>query len=81
MINTVHSFVNMNQNGYRDFRETVTQAWLRLGLLEPKEQFTRQKYAACVQDAVENLKAEGFITSKVADFYLQQAATRPLPSK
>ena len=71
----------MNQNGYRDFRETVTQAWLRLGLLEPKEKFSRQVYTACVQESVRNLKAEGFITSKVADFYLQQAATMPLPGK
>ncbi|MCZ6751741.1 MAG: alpha/beta hydrolase domain-containing protein [Acidobacteria bacterium] len=81
VVNTVHHFVDMNQNGYRDFRETVTQAWLRLGLLEPKEKFSRQVYTACVQESVENLKAEGFITSKVADFYLQQAATMPLPGK
>ena len=79
VINTVHSFVDMNQNGYRDFRETVTQAWLRLGLLEPREKFSRDKYAACVQQAVESLQEEGFITSEVADFYLQQAATMPLP--
>ena len=71
----------MNQNGYRDFRETVTQAWLRLGLLKPGEKFNREKYTACVQEAVESVKREGFITSKTGDFYLKQAATMPLPSK
>ncbi len=81
MVSVVHNFVDMNRNGYREFRETVTQAWVRVGLLEPNERFDRERYRACVRGAVNQLKAEGFITSPVADFYLNQSATMPLPAQ
>ena len=81
VVNVVHNFVDMNRNGYRDFRETVTQAWVRVGLLEPNERFDRERYRACVRGAVNQLKGEGFITSPVADFYLNQSATMPLPAR
>jgi hypothetical protein len=49
-------FVDMNLNRYRDRRETLTEAWRRLGLIGPKESFTRDKYAACVSSVVDTLQ-------------------------
>ena len=51
-------FVDMNRNGVWDYRETPTQAWRRLGLLQPNETLTREKYVACVQNAAETLRKE-----------------------
>ena len=79
--NLFHNFVDMNRNGYRDFRETVTEAWQRLGLLKPNETFTREKYVACVEASVGGLLAAKFITPKVASFYREQARTMSLPEK
>jgi hypothetical protein len=69
----------MNRNASRDFRETVTQAWRRLRLLEANESITPQKYAACVNAAVDGLTSARFITQPVARVYREQAA-KPLPS-
>ena len=46
-------FVDMNRNGVWDYRETPTQAWRRLGLLQKHEELTRDTYVACVQRAAE----------------------------
>ncbi len=78
--NLFHNFVDMNRNGYRDFRETMTAAWRRLGLLKHTETFSRDKYVACVQAAVDKLVAEKFISLKTAKLYLDQAATMRFPS-
>ena len=69
----------MNLNRTRDYRETVTQAWRRMGLLEPSEPFNRERYVGCVEAAVEKLSEEGFLTKKVADDYVEQARTVKLP--
>ncbi len=74
-------FVDMNANGRRDKRETLTQAWRRLGLLKPDETFQRAKYVACVQETAAKLRKENFITEKVADQYVQEAAKKELPEK
>ena len=66
-------FVDMNRNGFRDFRETVTQAWRRLGLLKPAEHLTRARYVECTQSAVARLRKDGFISEKVGAYYLEQA--------
>ena len=71
----------MNRNGYRDYVETVTEAWQRVGLLKHNETFSREKYAACVDQAVEKLLTEKFITQKTANFYSEQARSMPLPQK
>ena len=77
--NWFYNYVDMNRNGYRDFRETVTQAWRRLGLLQHHEAFSRSKYTSCVQAAVETLRAEKFLSPKTAQFYVERAATLALP--
>src|SRR4029077_7108181 len=52
-------FVDMNGNGVRDKRESVAQAWARLGLLKPGERLTHAKYTACVANAAAKLVEQG----------------------
>ena len=79
--NWFYNYVDMNRNGYRDFRETMTQAWRRLGLIKPNETFSRDKYAGCIQKAVDKLLSEKFILPRTAQFYLDQAKTMVFPSE
>lgn len=72
-------YVDMNGDGRRDKRETVTEAWRRLGLLKADEAFDRAKYVGCVQQAAAKLRKENFITEKVAALYVDEAKTKPLP--
>ncbi|MBI4483310.1 MAG: hypothetical protein HY652_10525 [Acidobacteria bacterium] len=74
-------FVDMNLNGFRDYRESVTQAWRRLGLLKANETFSRDKYADCVKAAVSRLRKEHFLTEKLANFYIEEAAKAALPER
>jgi len=74
-------FVDMNLNRYLDHRESVDQAWHRLGLLKPGEKFSRSKYQACVEAAVDQLKQEKLITQRVAARYVQQASEVDLPGQ
>lgn len=78
--NWYYNFVDMNRNGYRDFKETMTEAWRRLGLIQHNETFSRAKYTACVQKAVDKLAADKLILSETAKFYMEQAATTTFPS-
>jgi hypothetical protein len=71
-------FVDMNRNGVWDSRETPTQAWRRLGLLQKHEELTRDKYVACVQRAADQLRKEGFFSDKTAAAYVEQAKTADL---
>ena len=71
-------FVDMNGNGVWDLRETPAQAWRRLGLLQKSEELTRDKYVACVQRAVEQLRTEGFFSDKTTTWYIEQAKTAEL---
>jgi len=74
-------FVDMNLNRYLDHRESVDQAWHRLGLLEPGEKFSRSKYQACVEAAVDKLQQKKLITERVAARYIQQAAAVDFPGQ
>ena len=74
-------FVDMNRNGVWDNRETPTEAWRRLGLLQKTEQLTREKYVACVQSAAERLRSEGFFSDKTAAWYVEQSKTADLQPK
>ena len=73
-------YVDMNGNGRRDQRETMTEAWRRLGLLKPDEAFSRDKYVACVQRTVEALRKEHLLTEQGATLYEEEARIRPFPS-
>lgn len=72
-------FVDMNRNGYHDYRETLSQAWARLGLVKEGERVTRERYVSCVSDAAKQLEQDGFLTSAVRRMYEEEARERPLP--
>ena len=71
-------FVDMNRNGVWDYRETPTKAWRRLGLLQPKEELTRDNYVGCVQAAADKLRQDGFLTEQTVAGYLARAKTADL---
>jgi hypothetical protein len=73
--------VDMNENGRRDRRETVTEAWRRLSLLKAGETFSRDKYVACVQNTTAKLRKENLITDKVAKLYVEDAGKESFPSQ
>jgi hypothetical protein len=66
--------VDMNGNGIRDQRETVAQAWTRLGLLRAGEHLTAGKYMACVANAAAKLVEQGFLPPRLLPYYVNQAA-------
>ncbi|MDX1481032.1 MAG: hypothetical protein R3315_05105, partial [Woeseiaceae bacterium] len=66
-------FVDLNGNGLWDFRETPTQAWQRLGLLEHGEALTRQHYVNCVGNAAAALAALGFFDTETVTAYVKAA--------
>jgi Alpha/beta hydrolase domain len=74
-------FVDMNRNGVRDKRETIAQAWQRLGLLKAGQKLTQSAYAACVKAASTKLVKEGLLPSKVGDFYVERAIKTRLPEQ
>ncbi len=73
--------VDMNGNGKRDKRETVSEAWLRLGLLKAGETISRDKYVACVQNATAKLRGESLVTENVAKLYVAEAGQEQFPSQ
>lgn len=79
--NYSYGFVDMNKNGIRDFVETPTEAWQRIGLLKPNETFNRERYVQCVRQASDKLVSEGLFLSRTLDKYLQKARTLPLPEQ
>jgi hypothetical protein len=73
------AFADMNGNGSRDQRETVTQAWRRLQLLPKTESFSRQRYVTCVDTVVERLATERLLGSEIAKDYRRRAREEALP--
>jgi hypothetical protein len=75
--NQVHDptdpFVDMNGNGIRDQRETVTEAWRRLALLGADEQFTSELYRARVSEAARRLAQQGLLPEDTIEWHRQQA--------
>ena len=69
-------YVDMNLNGRHGRRETLTEAWQRLGLMKGDETFNRDCYVECVEAAVSGLTEEGFITKEIGDLYIREAAER-----
>jgi len=74
-------YVDMNRNGRRDNRETVSEAWRRLGLLRQDETFGRAKYVSCVQDAAATLRKENLFTDEVVRQYVEEAGKIELPAR
>jgi hypothetical protein len=80
-LNEKKVFVDMNRDGVWDYRETPTEAWRRLGLLQKSETLTREKYQACVGHAADQLRSDGFFSDKTAAWYVEQAKTTDLQPK
>jgi hypothetical protein len=74
-------FVDMNRNGVRDKRETVAQAWQRLGLLKAGQKLTQAAYVTCVKAAATKLVKEGLLPNKVGEFYVEHASKTHLPEQ
>jgi hypothetical protein len=74
-------YVDMNKNGRRDQRETVTQAWRRLGLIAGDAGFDRGRYVACVQDAAGKLRRENLLTDESVRAYVEDARQAELPGR
>jgi hypothetical protein len=66
--------VDMNGNGVRDKRESLTQAWQRLGLLKSGEQMSSTAYQTCVKDAAAKLVQQGLLPEKVGQYYVDKAS-------
>jgi hypothetical protein len=65
--------VDMNGNGKRDKRETVTEAWQRLGLLKPGQKLTSAAYQNCIKDAAAQLVKQGLLPTRVGEYYVEKA--------
>ena len=74
-------FVDMNGNGVRDRRETVTQAWQRFGLLKRGEELTTQAYVSCVRASAEGLQKATFFSDAAVRSYVDQAMKVRLPAE
>ncbi|HZU04560.1 MAG TPA: alpha/beta hydrolase domain-containing protein [Chloroflexota bacterium] len=77
--------VDMNHNGIRDQRETISQAWQRRlhegetsGVLAPGETLTPQQYVSCVERAASELVAQRLLSREALAYYLEQAAQSPV---
>ncbi len=68
------TLVDMNGDGKRGKRETVSQAWQRLGLLKPGQKLTSAAYQSCVKAAVAKLVNEGLLPAKVGEYYAERSA-------
>ena len=73
--------VDMNGNGTRDRRETVAQAWTRLGLLRSGERLSQSAYVSCVADAASRLVREGFLPPGLLPWYVRTASARRVASE
>jgi hypothetical protein len=67
-------FVDMNGNGVHDKRETITQAWQRLGLLKAGQKMTPAAYQSCVKDAAAKLVKHGLLPAKVGEYYAEKTS-------
>ena len=74
-------YVDMNRNGRRDQRETVTQAWRRLGLIAGDATFDRNRFVTCVQDASAKLRKENLLTDETVRQYVDDARKADLPPR
>ncbi len=72
-------FVDMNRNGYWDQRESIEEAWRRLGLLAPDEKYDEARHAACLKQATDGLVQQRFMSPKLGGPYAPSNASPPSP--
>jgi hypothetical protein len=68
------TLIDMNGNGKRDKRESVSQAWQRLALLKPGQKLTAAAYQSCVKEAATKLVKQGLLPAKVGEYYIERSA-------
>jgi Alpha/beta hydrolase domain len=71
-------FVDMNRNAVWDFRETPSEAWRRLGLLDSGERLSRERYVQCIREAATGLQEDGLFSEATVDRYVQEAQLEDL---
>ena len=72
-VDSTTGYLDMNGNGVRDRRETVEQAWRRLGLLGSEQPMSAERYSACLDGAARELIEEGFLVAGSNDWYASGA--------
>ena len=72
--------MDMNHNGIRDRRETLTEAWQRrrkegenFGILAQDEAFTQTHYLNCVRSVATELFEQRFLSRSAMLDYIQKA--------
>jgi hypothetical protein len=72
--------LDMNENGVRDTRESVEQAWTRrrihgerTGVLDAGEAFTPERYARCVIQVASDLADDGLLSDAALFHYVAEA--------
>jgi hypothetical protein len=72
--------VDMNQNGARDTRESITQAWQRrmregerYGTLASGETLTHPHYVECVSRVTADLVSENLLSEIARTYYIRNA--------
>jgi hypothetical protein len=72
--------VDMNGNGVRDTRDTITVAWQRRGqqgkksgTLGPSEKIDKAKYVSCVARAASDLFDQRLLSESAMLYYIEQA--------
>jgi len=80
LLNSKGRLLDMNGNGVRDTRESITQAWQRrgeqgkeYGTLAPGEEFTHGHYASCVATVASDLFRDRLLSRPALLYYLRQA--------
>lgn len=72
-------FVDMNRNGYQDYRESMEEAWRRLGLLAKGQTLNRESYVGCVQRSVDGLVGDRLLSSALGAQYVSVARDQAMP--
>ena len=72
----------MNRNGVWDYRETPTQAWRRLGLLQTDgDAHAREVRRRACRPPADALRKEGFFSDKAVESYVSRAKAADLMAK
>ena len=68
------TFVDMNGNGTHDKRETLAQAWQRLGLLKAGQKMSSSAVSQLRKKLEPKLVKQGLLPAKVGEYYVEKAA-------
>lgn len=72
-------FVDMNRNSFQDYRESMAEAWRRMGLLAKEQNLDREQYVNCVKRSVDALVEDRLLSPVIGAQYLALAREEALP--